>query len=44
MPCPYKNTHFTESQIIKIIQEAEGGRAVPDICREYAIDDSAYYN
>jgi putative transposase len=39
-----KKTRFTEPQIIKILQEAEAGRAVPDLCREHGIHESTYYN
>lgn len=27
---------FTETQIVKILKEVEGGRLVKDVCREYA--------
>jgi len=39
-----KKTRFTEIQIVKILREVEGGRAVKDICRENAISDATYYN
>jgi putative transposase len=39
-----KKTRFTETQIVKILREVEGGRAVKDICRENAISDATYYN
>jgi putative transposase len=29
-----KKTRFTETQIVKAIQEHEGGRDAKDICRE----------
>jgi putative transposase len=39
-----KKTRHTESQIIKVLKEVEGGRAVKDVCREYGISDATYYN
>ena len=39
-----KKTRYTESQIIKALNEVEGGRMVKDICREYGISDATYYN
>jgi putative transposase len=39
-----KKTRFTETQIVKILKEVEGGRAVKDVCRENAISDATYYN
>ena len=39
-----KKTRYTESQIIKVLNEVEGGRMVKDICREYGISDATYYN
>jgi putative transposase len=28
-----KKTRYTESQIIKVLKEVEGGRMVKDVCR-----------
>lgn len=39
-----KKSRYTESQIIKVLNEVEGGRQVKDICREYGISDATYYN
>ena len=39
-----KKTRYTETQIIKILKEIEGGRMVKDVCREYGISDATYYN
>lgn len=39
-----KRVRFTETQIIKVLKEAEGGRPVKDVCRENAISDTTYYN
>lgn len=39
-----KKSRFTETQIIKILKEVEGGRLVKEVCREYGISDATYYN
>ena len=39
-----KRSRFTESQIVKILKEVEGGRPVKDVCREYGMSDATYYN
>ena len=39
-----RKTRFTESQIIRILKEVEGGRMVKEVCREYGISDATYYN
>lgn len=38
-----KKTRFTETQIVKAIQEHEGGRKAEDICREMGITTAAFY-
>ena len=35
---------FTEEQIIRILQEAEIGMKVMDVCRKHGISDATYYN
>ncbi len=35
---------FTEEQIIRILQEAEAGIKVMDLCRKHGISDATYYN
>ena len=35
---------FTEEQIIGILQEAETGMKVMDVCRKHGISDATYYN
>ena len=35
---------FTEEQIISILQEAETGTKVMDVCRKHGISDATYYN
>ena len=39
-----KKTRYTETQIIKILKEVEGGRMVKEVCREYGIQYATYYN
>lgn len=35
---------FSEEQIIRILQEAEAGMKVMDVCRKHGISDATYYN
>lgn len=39
-----KKSRYTESQIVKILKEVEGGRLVKEVCREYKVSDATYYN
>jgi len=39
-----KKPRYTETQIIKVLKEVEGGRLVKEVCREYGISDATYYN
>jgi putative transposase len=39
-----KSTKFTESQIVKALKEAEGGRPVVEISRELGINKQTFYN
>ena len=39
-----KKSRYTETQIVKILREVEGGRLVKEVCREYGISDATYYN
>ena len=34
---------FSESEIFKILKEAENGRCVSDLCREYAMSSASFY-
>lgn len=38
-----KKTKFTETQIVKAIQEHEAGRKAEDLCRELGITTAAFY-
>lgn len=38
-----KKTRFTETQIVKAIQEHESGRKAEDICRELGITTASFY-
>ena len=38
-----KKSKFTESQIIKIVNEADAGVPVPDVCRKHGISTSTFY-
>ncbi len=38
-----KKTKFTESQIIGILKQQEGGQKVSDICREQGISQPTFY-
>ena len=39
-----KRSRFTETQIISILNEADSGMAVKDLCRKHGISDATYYN
>ena len=38
-----RKARFTESQIIKVLKEVEGGRTAVEVCREYGISSATYY-
>ncbi len=38
-----KKSRFSEYQVIKILKEAEAGRTVVDVCREYDIASATFY-
>jgi len=38
-----KKSNFTQAQIVKAIQEHEGGRKAEDICREMGVSPTAFY-
>jgi putative transposase len=39
-----KKTRFTETQIVKAIQEEASGRNANDICRDMGISRATFYN
>ena len=39
-----RKSRFTETQIVKILKEVEGGRQVKEVCREYGVSDATCYN
>jgi putative transposase len=38
-----KTSRFTDSQIIVILKQAEGGSPVPELCREHCISNATFY-
>ena len=38
-----KKSRFTDSQIIAVLKQAEGGEAVPGLCREHGISSATFY-
>ena len=38
-----KKSRFTDSQIFKILKQAEGGAPIPELCREHNISESTFY-
>ena len=38
-----RKSHFTESQIVAILKEADAGMKVRDLCRKHGISDATYY-
>lgn len=39
-----RRTRFTETQILGVLKQVEGGLAVKDVCREHGISENTYYN
>ena len=39
-----KRKRFSEEQIIRILQEADVGMKVADLCRKYGFSDATFYN
>ncbi|BEQ13825.1 transposase [Desulfoferula mesophila] len=38
-----RRTRFSETQIVKILKEVEGGRTAKEVCREYGVSSATYY-
>jgi len=38
-----KTSRFTDSQILAILKQAEGGLPVPELCREHGIGSATFY-
>ena len=38
-----KKSLFTDSQIIAVLKQAEGGMPVPELCREHGISSATFY-
>ena len=39
-----KRKRFTEEQILAVLKQAEAGRQVGEICREFGVSDATFYN
>ncbi|ECP8492867.1 transposase, partial [Salmonella enterica subsp. arizonae] len=39
-----KKIRFTESQILRVLKEGEGGRHVKEVCRENGVSEASYDN
>jgi putative transposase len=40
---PMKKSRFSETQIITILKQAEGGVPVPELCREHGMSNASVY-
>lgn len=38
-----KKARFTETQILPVLKEVEGGRHVKNVCRENGVSEASYY-
>jgi putative transposase len=38
-----KKSRFTDSQIMSVLKQAEGGTPVLDLCREHGISNATFY-
>ena len=38
-----KKSRFTDAQVMGILRQAEGGMAVPELCREHQISNATFY-
>jgi putative transposase len=38
-----KKAHFTDSQIMAILKQADSGVQIPELCREHGMSNSSFY-
>lgn len=38
-----KTSRFSETQILGILKQAEGGLKVPELCRQHGMSDASFY-
>ena len=38
-----KKSRYSDSQIINILKQAEGGTPVPELCREHGMSNASFY-
>ena len=38
-----RKSRFTESQIVQVLKQVEGGRQVREVCRELGVSEATYY-
>lgn len=38
-----RKSKYSETQIVGILKQVEGGRKVREVCREYGVSEAAYY-
>ena len=38
-----KKSRFSDSQILSILKQAEGGAQVPELCREHGMSSATFY-
>jgi putative transposase len=38
-----KKSRFTDAEILAVLRQAEGGMAVPDLCRQHTISSATFY-
>jgi putative transposase len=39
-----KKSRFSEHQIVQILKQADAGMKTADLCRQYGISETTYYN
>lgn len=38
-----KKSRFTDTQILSVLKQAEGGTPMPELCREHGISSATFY-